>query len=104
MAEKLFRDALKEGGQNRTGVSGDGKLQYSFLGKNKSGIEVYETSKNTLNMSWDDRKAKFLDIMANQYAGRTAKFIRNGHAYYATFEEADVRKNIYGDKRSDNNG
>ncbi|MBQ2866718.1 MAG: hypothetical protein IJE90_09435 [Clostridia bacterium] len=100
-AEMLLRDALKEGGHQRSGVSGDGKVMYSFLGKNKSGIEVYETSKNTLSLSWKDRKERFLDVMSNEYAGRTAKFVRNGHAYYATFDKVDVKKNIYGDTKSD---
>ena len=30
--------------------------------------------------------------------------MRNGHSYYARFSEDDVKKNIYGDKRSDDNG
>ena len=42
--------------------------------------------------------------MRRQYRGRTAKFTRNGHTYYATFEKNDVYKNIYGDNRSDNQG
>ena len=32
--------------------------------------------------------------MRNQYRGRTAKIVKNGHAYYATFEYRDVSKNI----------
>ena len=38
--------------------------------------------------------------MREQYAGRTAKFTRNGHVYYARFDESDISKNVYGDKRS----
>lgn len=79
-------------------------IRYSLRGKNKDGIEVYETSDAIKKLSYDERKKAFLDIMQNQYRGRTAKFVRNGHAYYAQFEEIDVRKNIYGDKKSDDKG
>ena len=82
----------------------EGQVLYSDRGVNKYGIEVYETSEKTKNLPYKERQKAFLDIMQNQYRGRTAKFIRNGHAYYARFEEADVRKNIYGDKRSDYKG
>lgn len=47
---------------------------------------------------------RFEEIMKNDYRGRTAKFIRNGHAYYATFEDTDVKKNIYGDRQSSAGG
>ena len=79
-------------------------IRYSYRGVNKDGIEVYETSGDIKKLSYKDRQQKFLDIMTNDYRGRTAKFIRNGHTYYATFEEKDVNKNIYGDKRSDKKG
>ena len=42
--------------------------------------------------------------MRNEYRGRTAKFVRNGHTYYATFDNKDISKNIYGDKRSSSGG
>jgi len=79
-------------------------VKYSFVGRNSDGIEVYETSEEVKQMSWKERKQHFLDIMRNQYRGRTAKFIRNGHAHYATFEYRDVSKNIYGDSSSDQKG
>ena len=82
----------------------EGQVLYSDRGVNKYGIEVYETSEETKKLSFKERQNVFLDIMINQYRGRTAKFIRNGHTYYARFEEADVRKNIYGDNRSDYKG
>ncbi|MBQ8805531.1 MAG: hypothetical protein IJZ68_03540 [Bacteroidaceae bacterium] len=81
-----------------------GNVHYSYRGVNKDGIEVYETSEEIKNLSYKDRQKRFLDIMADDYRGRTAKFIRNGHIYYATFDEKDVNKNIYGDKRSDKKG
>ena len=42
--------------------------------------------------------------MRNEYRGRTAKFVRNGHTYYATFDNKNISKNIYGDKRSSSGG
>ena len=79
-------------------------IRYSMRGRNADGIEVYETSDEIKSLPKKDKQKVFLDIMANQYRGRTAKFIRNGHAYYATFDTADVEKNIYGDKKSDRKG
>ena len=67
-------------------------------------MEIYETSEAVKQMPIKDRMNQFLDIMENQYRGRTAKFLRNGHAYYATFDDADVQKNVYGDKKSTKNG
>jgi predicted nucleotidyltransferase len=88
---------------NKTPTS-DPDIRYSFRGTNKDGMEVYETSEEIKKLPIKERQKVFLDIMQNQYRGRTAKFVRNGHAYYATFEEDDVRKSIYGDKRSDSKG
>ncbi len=65
---------------------------------------MYETSEEIKTLTYDDRTQKFLELMKNEYRGRTAKFIRNGNVYYALFEDADVRKNIYGDKRSSPKG
>lgn len=96
------RAAGPETGKEKAAPEGGGKM--SFIGKRADGIEVYETSKDVLDLTWVQRRARFLEIMKNDYRRRTAKFIRNGHAYYATFEEGDVRKNIYGDKKSDRKG
>ena len=80
------------------------ETKYSFSGKNEAGIEVYETSDSVMELTWDERKAKYLDVMKNEYRGRTAKFERNGHTYYAKFDQSSVRKPIYGDSRSSPNG
>ena len=79
-------------------------VKYSMRGTNKDGIEVYETSEETKKFPYKDRMEVFKSIMADQYRGRTAKFIRNGHPYYALFDSEDVDKNIYGDKKSDTKG
>ena len=85
-------------------TAADGGEWFSYIGETEDGIEVYETSKKVQNLSWKERKKRFLQIMRNEYRGRTAKFVRNGHAYYATFDYRDVSKNIYGDNESDDNG
>ena len=79
-------------------------VRYSLTGKNIDGIEVYETSQDIMNLTWNERKAKYLDMMKNEYRGRTAKFVRNGHTYYATFDSGSIRKPIYGDSRSSTDG
>ena len=81
-----------------------GGVKYSLEGKNKDGVEVYTTSEDVRSLTRKERQKKFLEIMQNEYRGRTAKFVRNGHAYYATFDSRDVNKNIYGDRRSSNSG
>ena len=81
-----------------------GNTRWSLAGTNKDGIEVYETSDNIKNLTNKERMKRFEDIMKDVYRGRTAKFIRNGHAYYATFEDTDVKKNIYGDNQSSKAG
>ena len=84
--------------------SGNRDIRWSLAGTNKDGIEVYETSDNIKNLTNKERMKRFEDIMKDVYRGRTAKFIRNGHAYYATFEDTDVKKNIYGDRQSSAGG
>ena len=81
-----------------------GNTRWSLAGTNKDGIEVYETSDEIKNLTNKERMKRFEEIMKNDYRGRTAKFIRNGHAYYATFEDTDINKNIYGDRQSSAGG
>ncbi len=78
--------------------------QFMKIGTREDGIEVYETSEEVRKLPWKQRKQMFMDLMTNEYRGRTAKFIRNGHAYYAKFAADDLRKNIYGDRHSDQAG
>ena len=79
-------------------------VKYSLVGINQDGIEVYETSDDVKALSYKERRERFMSIMESEYRGRTAKFTRGGQTYYATFDDADIRKNIYGDKRSDRKG
>ena len=82
----------------------DSDKLYSFRGTNKDGIEVYETSEDIKKLSYKERMDAFKTIMEKEYNGRTAKFTRNGHTYYAFFDSEDVDKNIYGDKLSSKKG
>jgi hypothetical protein len=76
-----------------------------YVGKTDDGTEVYETSEAVRKLPYKKRMEAFMDIMRNEYAGRTAKFTaRDGEAYYATFDENDLRKNVYGDKKSSPRG
>lgn len=104
-AKRLYEDGLEklhEGEYAPAGV--ERSARYSFLGKNKNGIEVYETSDEIKKLPYKERKNKFLDLMSNEYRGRTAKFTIGNEAYYARFEEDDLGKNIYRDKKSSSNG
>lgn len=106
-AQKRWNALLKESIENSQGsaTSEESKTaQFSMRGKNAEGIEVYETSDKTKNLTIKERQKAFLDVIVNQYQERTAKFVRNGHTYYATFERNDVNKNIYGDRLSDKKG
>ena len=68
------------------------------------GIERYALSNETKKLTYKERMKRMLNIMREQYAGRTAKFVKNGHVYYALYDERGVRKGIYGDKKSSKKG
>ena len=58
-----------------------------FVGWTADNNEVYVTTAKTMSMSDADRKQKFFNDYANNFRGRRAKFKRNGHTYYAKFED-----------------
>lgn len=91
---------LQEGQKNNAPEG----VQYSMRGINQDGIEVYETSDEVKALSWAKRKEKYLEVMGTEYRGRKARFTRNGHTYYAEFDQSSIRKPIYGDSRSSANG
>lgn len=68
------------------------------------GIERYALSNKTKKLTFKERKKRMLIIMREQYAGRAAKFVKNGHVYYALYDESGIRKGIYGDKKSSRKG
>lgn len=103
-AEGLLQQAFEAAAKNSKNVAGEGGVRFDLKGKNKDGIEVYETGEDVKKMSYKERKEAFMDIMRNEYAGRTAKFSDGSNTYYAKFDESDVLKNVYGDKKSSPKG
>lgn len=75
-----------------------------YVGTRSDGIEVYETNPEVKNLPTKEKIKRYKQYMEEEYRGRTAKFIKNGETYYARFDDADIRKNIYGDKKSDAKG
>ena len=90
------KKATREGGE----VSGKHE-SFSYRGLNQDGIEVYETSEEVLALSWKERRKRYIDLMRREYRGRTAKFERNGHVYYAEFDRKNISKPVYGESGSD---
>lgn len=103
-AEGMLQQAFEAAAQNSKNAATEGGVRFDLKGKNKDGIEVYETSGGTMALTWDDRRAKYLDDLKNEYRGKTARFERNGHTYYAKFDPNSIRKPIYGDSRSSVSG
>lgn len=87
--------------ESDTDAQADNDIRYSYRGESQDGIEVYETSEDILRLPWNERKKLYLSYIEKSYVGRTAKFVRNGHVYYAEFDRRNASKAIYGDKRSD---
>lgn len=103
-AEGLLQQAFEAAAQNSKNAATEGGVRFDLKGKNKDGVEVYETGEDVKKMSYKERMEAFMDIMRNEYAGRTAKFSDGINTYYAKFDEADLRKNVYGDKKSSQKG
>ena len=104
-ARQLYEQGLaklREGKYEPAGV--EREARYKLVGRNKDGIEIYETSEEIKKLPYSERKKEFLRIMREDYAGRTARFVANGKKYYARFDEDDLQKNIYGDNKSSQKG
>ncbi len=97
-AARKWAAALSEAQADESGV------RNKLSGVDDEGVEIYRTTDETKKMPYAQKKKKFIDIMKNEYRGRTARFEKNGVVYYARFEDSDVRKNVYGDKNSDQSG
>lgn len=97
-------DRASENAQIKGEYVSEKQVNYELKGTDENGVEVYETSDDVKNMTMKEKKARLLDIMVNQYKGRTAKFTRDGETYYAQYNNGGVRKGVYGDKQSDMSG
>ena len=104
IAGKLGDEIMGGAAEGQKNNTAGGDAMYSYRGVNADGIEVYETSEETLQLPWKERKKKYLHLIRNEYRGRTAKFVRNGHAYYAEFDRKNATKPIYGEQGNDRNG
>lgn len=82
----------------------DENVRYSLVGVDENNIEVYETSEDVKKLPYTERKKKLLEFMKKEYAGRTAKFIKNGQVYYAQYDESGLNKGVYGDNKSSKRG
>ncbi|MGP1544622.1 MAG: hypothetical protein ACTTIO_06735, partial [Candidatus Fimenecus sp.] len=76
----------------------DNDEKYSKKGENKYGIEVYETSEEVKKLTWKERIKQYKNLMENMFYGRTVRFNRNGHIYYAQFDKDSTDKILYGEK------
>ena len=81
-----------------------GEKRFSFKGYTKDGIEVYETSDRIKKLTWAERVSEFENLLLNEYRGKTARFKRNGHIYYAEIDRTNPVKSLYGEKRSSRYG
>ena len=105
-AAKLWTDGLMVAAQNRAAVgsTGNSAYKYQLVGRDADGIEIYETSEEVKNLSQAEKKKRAINLVENEFSGRTVKLIKNAEKIYAKFEKADIRKNLYGDNRSSDKG
>lgn len=103
-AQQMFNELILRASANYKLLK-DGKWEsdsdgenYMLRGYTADGIEVYETSEETKKLTWKERVSKFENLLRNEYYGRTAKFERNGHTYYAEIDRSNPVKSLYGEK------
>lgn len=103
---RIWDSALADAVRNTEAATENGSenVKYSYRGTRDDGIEVYETSAETRALSDSEKKKKYIQMMREQYRGRTAKFEHDGEVDYARFTGDDMRKDMYGDQRSDVRG
>ena len=97
----------RQGGEKTLEQLGLGKYadgKFSLIGVSNDGLEIYETSLATQQLSESQKKKQYLAIIKNQYRGRTARLERNGHVVYVRPDIQEAGKPIYGDRRSTANG
>lgn len=97
----------RQGGEKTLEQLGLGKYadgKFSLIGVSHDGLEIYETSLATQQLSESQKKKQYLDLIKNQYRGKTARLERNGHVVYVRPDIQEAGKPIYGDRRSTANG
>lgn len=99
-SQKALLDGME--GKAETGVNGS--ESFSLIDVAPNGMEIYETSLATQQLSESQKKKRYLALIKNQYRGRTARLERNGHVVYVRPDIQEAGKPIYGDRRSTANG
>lgn len=99
-SQKALLDGME--GKAETGVNGS--ESFSLIDVAPNGMEIYETSLATQQLSESQKKKQYLDLIKNQYRGKTARLERNGHVVYVRPDIQEAGKPIYGDRRSTANG
>ena len=99
-SQKALLDGME--GKAETGVNGS--ESFSLIDVATNGMEIYETSLATQQLSESQKKKQYLALIKNQYRGRTARLERNGHVVYVRPDIQEAGKPIYGDRRSTANG
>ena len=99
-SQKALLDGME--GKAETGVNGP--EAFSLIDVAPNGMEIYETSLATQQLSESQKKKQYLALIKNQYRGRTARLERNGHFVYVRPDIQEAGKPIYGDRRSTANG
>lgn len=99
-SQKALLDGME--GKVETGVNGS--ESFSLIDVAPNGMEIYETSLATQQLSESQKKKQYLALIKNQYRGRTARLERNGHVVYVRPDIQEAGKPIYGDRRSTANG
>ena len=97
--DKAWREFSSEGAKET-----DKEVQYSLSGWDADGIEIYETSEETQKLTNKEKNKRIIDIMQNEFKGRTAKFVTDSQTYYAHLDKIGLQKGLYGDKKSSNSG
>lgn len=99
-SQKALLDGME--GKSETGVKGP--EAFSLIDVSPDGMEIYETSLSTQQLSESQKKKQYLDLIKNQYRGRTARLERNGHFVYVRPDMSSLSKPVYGDFRSSASG
>ncbi len=96
--------ALLDGMEGKAETGANGSESFSLIDVAPNGMEIYETSLATQQLSESQKKKQYLSLIKNQYRGRTARLERNGHVVYVRPDIQEAGKPIYGDRRSTANG
>ena len=99
-SQKALLDGME--GKAETGVNGS--ESFSLIDVAPNGMEIYETSLATQQLSESQKKKQYLDLIKNQYRGKTARLERDSHVVYVRPDIQEAGKPIYGDRRSTANG